>query len=53
MNRDDLANLAQKLGTPVDFDGLVKAGVLRRKGKYTFEPHVETLTLLPYFGERV
>jgi len=33
VNREELAALAQKLGTPVDFDGLVKSGVLRKAGK--------------------
>lgn len=33
MKTDDVATVAQKLGTPVDFDGLVKAGVLLQKGK--------------------
>lgn len=50
MTRDELADVAQKLGTPVDFDGLVKAGVLKRKGKYTFE--VLDMKRLPEYASR-
>jgi hypothetical protein len=34
---EELAHIATMLGTPIDFDKLVKAGVLRRKTKYTYE----------------
>ena len=35
--REELANIAQMLGTPIDFDALIEAGILRRRTKYTYE----------------
>lgn len=36
-SRDEVARLAQMLGTPIDFDALCKAGILRRRTKFTYE----------------
>ena len=33
MNREELAALTQQLGTPVEFEALVKGGVLKKVGK--------------------
>jgi hypothetical protein len=37
MNIEELAHTAQMLGTPIDFEELIEAGVLRRKTKHTYE----------------
>src|SRR3954464_11893746 len=37
MNIEELTRIAQMLGTPIDFEALIKAGVLRRKTKHTYE----------------